>query len=337
MASHEGVTFMAATTFKRFYWSSAAKPILFSLFALITILLFAEAGTKAATEGWREIKLPSRVQALLPGVNDAVVVNGKLILSVWGGQKIIVYEPAKPGWFRRDKSRIADVLDPVNKGLMLMGGGIAVASANKLLLALNGHVYSVPIDSLKPEISAATVELGFTRFAHASDGTCYGVGIPFVGEPKDGIKVWELTPQGQQTKLRLPMPDGLSGMSYIADISTDENSIYVLLLNDNRISLFRYSRGSHKLITNTKVTPFATSNATSKVEGMRSRIWLTGNRMLIRCAQSVYRRDGDKFRTLLTNKKLSEGIAAYDAANSLIYVLNDENSENPRLYVHSLD
>lgn len=123
-------------------------------------------------------------------------------------------------------------------------------------------------------------------------------------------------------------------MSYIADISTDANSIYVLLLNDERISLLRYSRESLKLIRNTKVTPFAIS---SKVEGMRSRIWLTGNKMLIRCAQSVYRRDGDKFRTLLTNKKLSEGIAAYDAANSLIYVLNDEDPENPRLYVHSLD
>ena len=224
MAIQEGETIMAATTFKRSFGASASTLFLFSMFALIAFFS-AQTGSIAAKEDWREIALPSNVIAQLPGVNDAVVVNGKLILSVWGGQKVIVYEPAKPGLLHRDRSRIADVLSPVDKSLMLTGGGIAVASSNILLLALNGHIYKVPIDTLKPYISADTQVIGFTRFTQTSDLTRFGIGLPFVPTPKDGVTVWELTPKGRQAKFKLPLPKDFSGVFNISDICADQNSI----------------------------------------------------------------------------------------------------------------
>jgi len=284
---------------------------------------------------WMRVIQHTDITADLDGLTDIVISGDSLVLSFWGGQRLLVLsagrEDVQPSWTCSEVNTSVSI----NPALNLLGGAVVrQGEENVVYLSQAGKVYRLNVVSLALAEVADLEVPGLTRLACTPLGLLYGIELPYIRKAATDVPVWEINKKGSARSFRYVLPEGLRGKTgFIAGMHADDGGLYLLALSDYRLWLAKWASGKPQ----TGRAYVVCSYIGNIVEGMRSKVWrLDAQRLLIYCGNKVYivaeerldrPRPADYAMVILNDENLSDAFVSYDSDTGALYVIPTSGSD----------
>lgn len=270
-----------------------------------------------AGAGWTTKPLPGGLLKEIRMVNGFIAQDGRLLVSLYGGQKLAILTPTKTTY----KEHFITINNPIEPRLNLLGGGMVLANDGDLLMASNSQVLSLPTNKVKIETLMPITLPGYVLIAQAKDGSIYGIDLQFAGSSSEGLKLWHSTSHKGTQGIVLALPESFKGQSFVADIGMQGTRFYALYINNYSLSLVIYSAGLSTIEYNRHVTPWTGT----VVDGLASRVWFVDNKPVVRCGRKILCSKASKFNVVLNDERLEGNLVTLDKRDNSLYVLNSED------------